>query len=106
MKKKIKTPSLKEIEANFENWKPVSAERKQQTIARNMKARALKDATINQRVNSADLHALREIADKKGIKYQTLLGSMIHQYVTGQLVDVEEVRKVLEVPNKRASGEK
>lgn len=106
MKKKIKTPSLKEIEDNFEDWKPVSAERKLQTLERNLEARARKDATINQRVSSEDLVAFKMIAKRKGIKYQTLLGGLIHQYVTGQLVDVEEARKVLEVPTKRASGEK
>ncbi len=32
-----------------------------------------------------------------GMPYQTLLGSVIHKYVTGALVDVNEVRKVLTI---------
>ena len=32
---------------------------------------------------------------KKGIGYQTLLGQIIHNYVNGQSVDVEEIRKVI-----------
>lgn len=46
-----------------------------------------KDARINIRLSSKDLRALQAIALKEGIPYQTLVSSVIHKYVDGQLVD-------------------
>lgn len=71
--------------------------------ARNARMRAeraekeAKDGKINMRVPSADLEALKHLADKKGTGYQTLLGMIIHQYVTGALVDIDEARKILKI---------
>ena len=42
---------------------------------------------IGLRIDGADLALLREEADRLGLPYQTLLGSIVHQYVTGQLVE-------------------
>ena len=50
---------------------------------------------MNIRLSNEDLEMLRALAAKLGIPYQTLVGSVIHRYVTNQLVDVEEVKKVL-----------
>jgi hypothetical protein len=38
---------------------------------------------------------LRELAAKLGIPYQTLVGSVIHRFVTNQLVDLDEAKKIL-----------
>jgi hypothetical protein len=38
---------------------------------------------------------LKRLAEREGIPYQALLGSIIHEYVTGSLVDLAEARKVL-----------
>lgn len=95
--KNKKAPSLKEIESQFKKWKN-DPERMKATQARNSSLRAkkeAKDGKINMRVPSSDIEALKELADAKGIAYQTLLGMIIHQYVLGTLVDVEEVRKIL-----------
>jgi predicted DNA binding CopG/RHH family protein len=50
---------------------------------------------ISARIDNADIEALKRIALREGMPYQTLLGSVIHKYVTGTLVDVNEARKVL-----------
>jgi predicted DNA binding CopG/RHH family protein len=57
--------------------------------------KAKKDARFTARVSKEDFEIFKLISEKKGIGYQTLLGSIIHLYVSGQLVDVEEVRKLL-----------
>jgi predicted DNA binding CopG/RHH family protein len=42
---------------------------------------------ITTRVHGRDLSKLRSIAMQKGIPYQTLLASIIHQYVEGRLTE-------------------
>ena len=53
-----------------------------------------KDAKFTARLNQSDFDALKELANDKGMLYQTLLGHIIHQYVEGKLVDITEVRKL------------
>ena len=53
---------------------------------------------LSVRIESSDIAALKRLAEREGIPYQTLLGSIVHKYVTGTLVDVAEARKVLASP--------
>lgn len=46
-----------------------------------------KDARINIRLSSKDLRAIQSRALKEGIPYQTLVSSVLHKYVDGQLVE-------------------
>ena len=46
-----------------------------------------KDARINIRLSSRDLRALQVRAMQEGIPYQTLVSSVLHKYVDGQLVE-------------------
>ncbi len=46
-----------------------------------------KDARINIRLSSRDLRSLQAKALKEGIPYQTLVSSILHKFVDGQLVD-------------------
>ena len=46
-----------------------------------------KDARINIRLSSKDLRALQSRALREGIPYQTLVASVLHKYVEGQLVE-------------------
>ena len=39
----------------------------------------LKDKSIHLRINGRDLEALKTIAAKKGKKYQTLIGEILHR---------------------------
>lgn len=81
-------------------WEPVSPEVDKKIKARNARWKAekeAKDGKINMRVPSGDLEQLKAVAEKKGVGYQTLLGMIIHQYVNGTLVDIEEIRKILKV---------
>ncbi len=46
-----------------------------------------KDARINIRLSSKDLRSLQARALKEGIPYQTLVSSVLHKYVDGQLIE-------------------
>ena len=46
-----------------------------------------KDARINIRLSSRDLRSLQARALREGVPYQTLVSSVLHKYVDGQLVD-------------------
>ncbi len=52
-------------------------------------ARAMfrKDTRINIRLNAKDLRGLQKKALAEGIPYQSLIASIIHQYVEGRLRD-------------------
>ena len=58
-------------------------------------AKTKKESRFTARVSKEDFENFKSISEKKGIGYQTLLGSIIHLYVLGQLVDVDEIKKVL-----------
>ena len=45
----------------------------------------LKKKPITVRIQSMDIMRLKSMAAKTGIPYQTLVSSIIHRYVTGQL---------------------
>ena len=58
------------------------------------KPKVIPEATkvaISIRLDGGDLALLREEAERMGIPYQTLLGSVLHRYVHGELVDKKSV---------------
>jgi predicted DNA binding CopG/RHH family protein len=46
---------------------------------------------VSLRMDAADLVAVRDEADRLGIPYQTLIGSIVHRFVSGQLLDKKEI---------------
>jgi predicted DNA binding CopG/RHH family protein len=46
-----------------------------------------KNKNVNIRISEADLLKVKAMAVRKGIPYQTLLTSLIHQYSTDQIKD-------------------
>jgi predicted DNA binding CopG/RHH family protein len=48
-----------------------------------------KDATVRKhisiKVRQSDLDSLKKEAEKRGLRYQSLINSILHQYVTGRL---------------------
>ena len=46
-----------------------------------------KDRRVNIRISSKDLGDLQALAVEHGIPYQTLMSSILHRYVNGNLVD-------------------
>lgn len=50
------------------------------------RAAARKDRRVNIRLSARDLDDLQVKAREEGLPYQTLMASVLHKYVTGQLV--------------------
>jgi predicted DNA binding CopG/RHH family protein len=46
-----------------------------------------KEAKMNIRIASSELAQIKAKAEREGLKYQTLVKSVLHKYVTGQLVE-------------------
>jgi len=53
-----------------------------------------KIARINIRMKADDLDDIKRIADRKGMPYQTLIGSVLHRFVKGDMVAIDEVELV------------
>jgi predicted DNA binding CopG/RHH family protein len=51
------------------------------------RATLTKDTRINIRISSKDLEEIQAIATEDGIPYQTLIGSILHRYVNGRLIE-------------------
>lgn len=45
------------------------------------------EAKMNIRIDPKELEMIRERAAQEGLKYQTLVKSVLHKYLTGQLVE-------------------
>jgi predicted DNA binding CopG/RHH family protein len=54
-----------------------------------------KTERMNIRMSKADMDSLKLIAAKEGLPYQSLVASILHKFTLGQLVDINEVRKVM-----------
>lgn len=63
--------------------------------------RSPKSERMNIRLSQEDLTMLRDLAVKQGIPYQTLVGSVIHRYVTNQLIDVDEAKKIFDAKTEK-----
>ena len=80
----------KEILKAFETGKLKKSKNIKKQIAQHKviaEATFKKDARINIRLSSRDLRSLQARALKEGIPYQTLVSSVLHKYVEGQLID-------------------
>jgi len=42
-----------------------------------------------------DMDALKGAAAREGLPYQSLVTSILHKFISGRLVDIEEARKLL-----------
>ena len=87
---KIKlTKEERELSASIDRgeWKSVKNVDKEilrhRAIARNT---LRKDARINIRLTRHDLTSLKTKAVREGMPYQTLVASILHKYLTGQLI--------------------
>ena len=75
---------LKSVEN--EEWETISdfksEQKRYQKIAKN---NLKKDERINIRLATKDLMGIQKKAMQEGLPYQTLISSVLHKYVTGQL---------------------
>lgn len=85
----------KEIEENISQLKPVGSTKKE--LIEGIIDRANEKKSISLRLKNNDLEQLKRIADSEGLPYQTLLSSIVHKYVSDQLVDKKSILKSLEI---------
>lgn len=57
------------------------------------RATRAKDTRVNIRLSSSDLQDIKARALEEGIPYQTLMGSVLHKYAAGRLVDAADDRR-------------
>ena len=82
-----------DIEDNIDFTKTIPPPEKAALMASLREASVRRPVTL--RMEGADLEAIKRLAEQEGMPYQTLIGSLVHKYVTGALVDINEVRKVI-----------
>ena len=49
---------------------------------------------VSLRIDGADLADLKEEAERQGTPYQTLIGSILHRYIHGELVDRKSIESL------------
>lgn len=98
--KKVKLSSYEqgiEDKLNYSKLKKPSANVQEQIkAAASETLRELKSERANIRMNESDMNAIRSLAEKAGIPYQTLIAHILHMYVTNQLVNINEVKKMVD----------
>ncbi len=78
---------IRSVEAG--EWKSATEfESKRRELVDAAKKTAIKDYRINIRISKRDVEALKTKAMEEGIPYQTLVTSILHKYVTGNLKEV------------------
>ena len=85
----------KEIENNAESYKRISKGKMANITSKIDEARKTKN--INIRISEYDLEKLREKSAVEGLPYQTLLSSIIHKYVSDQLVEEKDIIKSIQL---------
>jgi predicted DNA binding CopG/RHH family protein len=112
MKKKKPVFKLTEDEQRIESeiergdWKSVPKKESDRIHAEMVEVaqNRSKDARVNLRLNPEDVEKIREKAEREGVPYQTLIGSVLHKYATDQFLDAQAVRAVVQQMGKKATG--
>ncbi len=84
-----------EIENNISSYKTASSSKMK--LIEGIIDKANEKKSISLRLKSNDLEQLKRRADTEGLPYQTLLSSIIHKFVSDQLVDKRSIVKSLEI---------
>ena len=88
----------KEIENNILKFRKASKTKINKVEKILQKANEKKNISL--RVNSQDIEQLKLRAEQEGIPYQTLISSILHKFVTDQLLDQKEIIKSLQLLKK------
>jgi predicted DNA binding CopG/RHH family protein len=68
--------------------KVVTPDRKRQNeLKRAAKSYIMKETKMNIRIDAIELEKIKSKAKQEGLKYSTLVKSVLHKYVTGQLME-------------------
>ena len=87
------TPEEREIEEHTSEFVSITGQERMKVES--IIERARKSRPVNLRMSEYDLELIKRRAETEGLPYQTLIRRIIHRYVTDQMVDRDEVRKIL-----------
>jgi predicted DNA binding CopG/RHH family protein len=76
--------------APVEAFHPVSEQQKQRLREAARSHLQSNQTRMNIRISTVDLDRIKERAAREGLKYQSLVKSVLHKYVTGQLVESDK----------------
>lgn len=85
-------------EEHFDEFTPAAAELRESLInAAAYPPRVLPDKKqmVSIRLDPRDVGIIKEKAERAGLAYQTMISSLLHQYAIGDLVNIEEAKKLL-----------
>lgn len=85
-------------EDNAEGFVPAGLELRESLIIAASKPQRIatnKKTMVSIRLDPQDVRAIKELANRAGLGYQTLISSLLHQYAVGDLVNIHEAKKVL-----------
>ncbi len=96
MNHKIKLDEYEErIENEILNFISLSEEEKSKI--ENIIDKENEKKSISLRLRKYDLEKLKERAQREGIPYQTLLSSIVHKFITDQLIDKRSILKGIQL---------
>lgn len=68
--------------------RPVSENERQSVLSA---IRHTKPKAISIRINEDDLNGIKQKADRAGMPYQTLINTILHRYVSGDIILKEQI---------------
>jgi predicted DNA binding CopG/RHH family protein len=99
MKKNVKLDKYEqEIEKSSDEYVPVSDVKKKKIESILTDSR--KSRNINIRIKNYDLELIRKRAEEEGIPYQTLIASIIHKYISNQLIEERDIYNAIKILQK------
>ena len=82
-----------EIEDNAENFVNFSEE--EENKIKNIIQKSKVKKSIHLRLNNQDINKLKKLAAQEGLPYQTLISSILHKYVTKQLIEQKYIPQII-----------
>ena len=87
-----------QIEDDADHFVP--AEGEERARIERILEKSRKTRNINIRISERDLYTVKRRAEREGLPYQTLISSVLHKYVSDQLVDERAISKTLQLIGK------
>ena len=82
---------IESIEATpVEDLKPASPDYKKKMQRAAQEHVRSEQTKMNIRISRIDLEKIKERAAREGLKYQSLVKSVLHKYITGQLIESDK----------------
>jgi len=84
----------KELIETFNNSntiKRIPSKEEQEDLKKSAKRFLSKETKMNIRIDPVELNLIKEKAKDEGLKYQTYVKSIIHKYITGQLIESKRI---------------